>query len=57
MPYVDGFVLPVPKKKIEAYRRIARKAGKSGANTARWTTWNASPTTSNRESSPPSPRA
>jgi uncharacterized protein YbaA (DUF1428 family) len=28
MPYVDGFVLPVPKKKIEAYRKIARKAGK-----------------------------
>lgn len=26
--YVDGFVIPVPKKKIEAYRRIARKAGK-----------------------------
>jgi uncharacterized protein YbaA (DUF1428 family) len=26
--YVDGFVLPVPKKNIEAYRRIARKAGK-----------------------------
>ncbi len=28
MPYVDGFVVPVPKKKIEAYRRLARKAGK-----------------------------
>jgi len=26
--YVDGFVLPVPKKKLEAYRRMARKAGK-----------------------------
>jgi uncharacterized protein YbaA (DUF1428 family) len=26
--YVDGFVLPVPKKKLEAYRRIAQKAGK-----------------------------
>ncbi len=26
--YVDGFVLPVPKKNIDAYRRIARKAGK-----------------------------
>ncbi len=26
--YVDGFVLPVPGKKLEAYRRIARKAGK-----------------------------
>jgi uncharacterized protein YbaA (DUF1428 family) len=28
MRYVDGFVLPVPKKKVEAYRRMARKAGK-----------------------------
>ena len=26
--YVDGFVLPVPKKNVDAYRRIARKAGK-----------------------------
>jgi uncharacterized protein YbaA (DUF1428 family) len=26
--YVDGFVLPIPKKNAEAYRRIARKAGK-----------------------------
>lgn len=28
MPYVDGFVLPVPKKNLDAYRRMARKAGK-----------------------------
>jgi uncharacterized protein YbaA (DUF1428 family) len=28
MAYVDGFVLPVPKKKVAEYRRIARKAGK-----------------------------
>jgi len=26
--YVDGFVVPVPKKKIEAYRRMAQKAGR-----------------------------
>ena len=26
--YVDGFVLPVPKKKVRAYLRVARKAGK-----------------------------
>jgi uncharacterized protein YbaA (DUF1428 family) len=26
--YVDGFVVPVPKKKIDAYRRMALKAGK-----------------------------
>jgi uncharacterized protein YbaA (DUF1428 family) len=28
MSYVDGFVLPVPKKNLAAYRRTARKAGK-----------------------------
>lgn len=28
MTYVDGFVLPVPKKKLALYRRIAQKAGK-----------------------------
>ena len=26
--YVDGFVLPVPKNKLDEYRRMARKAGK-----------------------------
>ena len=26
--YVDGFVLPVPKKKVTAYRRMALKASK-----------------------------
>jgi uncharacterized protein YbaA (DUF1428 family) len=26
--YVDGFVLPVPVKKIDAYRKLARKAAK-----------------------------
>lgn len=28
MTYVDGFVVPVPKKKIKEYRSMARKAGK-----------------------------
>jgi uncharacterized protein YbaA (DUF1428 family) len=28
MAYVDGFVVPVPKKKLQAYRNMARKAGK-----------------------------
>jgi uncharacterized protein YbaA (DUF1428 family) len=28
MGYVDGFVLPVPKKNLQAYRRMAQKAGK-----------------------------
>lgn len=26
--YVDGFVIPIPKKNLQAYRRIAQKAGK-----------------------------
>jgi uncharacterized protein YbaA (DUF1428 family) len=26
--YVDGFIVPVPKKSVDAYRRMARKAGK-----------------------------
>ena len=28
MPYVDGYVLPVPKKHLALYRRMAEKAGK-----------------------------
>lgn len=28
MQYIDGFVVPVPKKNVPAYRRLARKAGK-----------------------------
>lgn len=28
MAYVDGFLLPVPKKKLQAYRREARRAGR-----------------------------
>ena len=28
MAYVDGFVLPVPRKNLPAYKRLARKAGK-----------------------------
>ena len=26
--YIDGFVLPVPKKKLPAYRRLSKAAGK-----------------------------
>ena len=25
MPYVDGFIVPVPKKKLPAYRRMSKK--------------------------------
>jgi uncharacterized protein YbaA (DUF1428 family) len=28
MSYVDGFLLPIPKKNLKAYQRIARLAGK-----------------------------
>lgn len=28
MPYVDGYVLPVPKKHLQLYRRMAQKAGR-----------------------------
>ncbi|MGH7563194.1 MAG: DUF1428 domain-containing protein, partial [Gemmatimonadota bacterium] len=28
MPYVEGFVVPVPEKHLDAYRRMSRKAGK-----------------------------
>jgi uncharacterized protein YbaA (DUF1428 family) len=28
MAYVDGFVVPVPKKQLQAYRRLAKLAGK-----------------------------
>jgi uncharacterized protein YbaA (DUF1428 family) len=28
MRYVDGFVIPIPKKKINSYRALAKKAGK-----------------------------
>lgn len=28
MAYVDGFVIPMPRRKVPAYRRMALKAGK-----------------------------
>ncbi len=28
MSYVDGFVIPIPKKNVQRYRRLARQAGK-----------------------------
>ena len=45
MAYVDGFVVPVPKKKVEAYRRLAARPVKSGATMARSTSRSAWPTT------------
>jgi uncharacterized protein YbaA (DUF1428 family) len=28
MPYVDGFVVPLPKRNLKTYRRLATQAGK-----------------------------
>jgi uncharacterized protein YbaA (DUF1428 family) len=28
MSYIDGFIVPVPKKKLAAYKRMASKAGR-----------------------------
>jgi len=28
MRYVDGYILPLPKKNLQAYRRVAQEAGK-----------------------------
>ena len=28
MPYVDGFIIAVPKKNVDAYKRMARKCAK-----------------------------
>lgn len=28
MPYIDGFIIAVPKKNVDAYRKLARKCGK-----------------------------
>ena len=28
MAYIDGFVVPVPKRKVAAYKKMARRAGK-----------------------------
>jgi uncharacterized protein YbaA (DUF1428 family) len=28
MPYVDGFVIPMPRKNVDSYRRMSRAAGK-----------------------------
>ena len=39
--YVDGYVLPVPKKNLDAYRRMGQKAGKIWGSTAPWITTNA----------------
>ena len=44
MADVDGFVVAVPKDKIEAYKKLAREAGSIWKSTARMRSWNASAT-------------
>lgn len=41
MAYVDGFLVPVPTKKLKAYQAMSRRSARSGASTARWITANA----------------
>jgi uncharacterized protein YbaA (DUF1428 family) len=43
--YVDGYVIPVPKSKIDDYRKMAERAARSGWSTGRSSSANASPTT------------
>jgi len=46
MGYVDGFLLPVPKKNLRAYAGWHRRRAKFGASTARLNSRNAPGTTS-----------
>ncbi len=50
MPYVDGFVVAVPKKKLKAYAKLSKMAGKVWREHARWIIASGSPTTSSRAS-------
>jgi uncharacterized protein YbaA (DUF1428 family) len=36
MKYVDGYVLPVPRRNLPAYRRMAQKAGKIWREYGAW---------------------
>ena len=45
VPYVDGFIVPVPKKNMKAYMKMAKMAPRSGGNMARSKCANASPMT------------
>ncbi len=54
MGYVEGFVVPVPKKKLPAYRRLAQQSGKIWREYGALRFANAWPTTSRWGSSRPS---
>ena len=43
--YVDGFVLPVPKKNLGKYRHMAKGQGKTGKSTAHYNILDARVTT------------
>ena len=45
MRYVDGYVLPVPRKHLDATAASPGKPARSGGSTARSSTANASATT------------
>lgn len=45
MKYIDGFLIPVPKKKLDEYKNSLARRGRSGWNMARWIMWNVLPTT------------
>ena len=45
MAYVEGFVIAVPKDKLEDYKAMARFCEPICANMARWIMWNVSATT------------
>lgn len=45
MSYVDGFVVPVPKKKLAAYKKMASWGRRFGASTALYNISSAWPTT------------
>ncbi len=46
MVYVDGVVLPVPKKSLRVYRQMAQKMGRVWIRHGALEYWNASATTS-----------
>jgi len=52
MKYVDGYILPVPKKNLKAYMRMARMGEKCGGSTVPSITKNALATTSKRSGEP-----
>ena len=55
MAYVDGFVIAVPKDRLEDYKEMARVLAPIWKDMARWIMWNAWATTCRMASSHPFP--